>query len=177
MEGNSSIACNDGDWNSRIPACRRTSSKNDFSGTTINYVTQAWYNIFYIVFPLQNWCFKIVNVVFSYIKSRHIFWIMNTKVKILRWWYYIVYSEKALCFACTCKFSIILRGSFMHQKIINRGPPNLRRERYQTFVTRCQFHQLSVRSFYARWSRKRKKDWQLDCFFYTSGICARKSCT
>jgi hypothetical protein len=32
MDGNSSIVCNDGNWNGRIPACRKTSSKNDFSG-------------------------------------------------------------------------------------------------------------------------------------------------
>ena len=41
----------------------------------------------------------------------------------------------------------------------------------------CQFHQLSTYSFYAHRSQKRKKDWQLDCRFYTSGICACKSCT
>ena len=33
MDGNATIECNDGHWNSRIPACRRTSSKSDFSGT------------------------------------------------------------------------------------------------------------------------------------------------
>jgi len=37
----------------------------------------------------------------------------------------------------------------------------------EAFHSGCQFHQRFTCSFYARRSRERKKDWQLDCLFLT----------
>jgi hypothetical protein len=32
QEGNSTLVCNDGAWNERIPVCKQTSSRDKFSG-------------------------------------------------------------------------------------------------------------------------------------------------
>jgi len=45
----------------------------------------------------------------------------------------------------------------------------------EVIETWCQFHQHSKSSFCKCRSRKRKKDWQLDCLFCPLGICSSKS--
>ncbi len=44
-------------------------------------------------------------------------------------------------------------------------------------VSRAQYHKISMRSFYARRSRKCKKDSQVVSLFYAFGIWVRKSCS
>jgi len=34
MDGNSSLVCEDGHWDKRIPVCKKTASKMDFSGNS-----------------------------------------------------------------------------------------------------------------------------------------------
>jgi len=56
-----------------------------------------------------------------------------------------------------------------------RGFKNNRKSRSRSSGTWCQFHQHSMYNFYACRSRKRKKDWQLDCLFTLLGSVRVKS--
>jgi len=72
-------------------------------------------------------------------------------------------------------FSYLSSGYVLWIEVGSSNLPALSSRNLSTSF-RCQFHQHFRCSFYARRSQKCKKDWQLDCLFYASGICVHKSC-